>query len=142
MPAYLLIAAVSAVIPPQFLTQALDDDGDGAADAGLFSQIVANAQTKIDGILGQRFTVPFENPIPAIVADACLNLVGDALYTRRSVPADKNPFAAAAKASLATLQKIAAGEIPLTPGLARAQPSAVLIAEPAKTTSRSGRASI
>jgi phage gp36-like protein len=139
MPAYILLATVSALIPPQFLVQALDDDGDGVADEGLFPTILGAAQTKIDGILGQRFTTPFENPIPAIVADACLTIVCDTLFKRRSIEDDKNPWAKPAAASITKLTAIAKGEEPLEPGKARAQPSASIISEPAKTTSRSGR---
>lgn len=142
MPAYLLIAAVSAVIPPQFLTQALDDDNDGVADAGLFSQIVANAQTEIDGILGGRFTTPFDNPLPAVVSDAALKIVCEGLYKRRGIEADKNPWAKDAKEIRDRLAKIAKGEMPLYTTLERAKPSASAITDTARTTSKSGRAAI
>lgn len=142
MPAYLIMAALVAKIPPQFVTQALDDDGDGVADPGLFDQIVANAQTEIDGILGQRFAVPFQNPIPAIVADAALKLVGYDLYFRRGTADDKNPFKKAADDIRAELKKIAEGAKPLTPDLQRKLPSASAITEPAKTTSKRGKTAI
>ncbi|WP_414664900.1 phage protein Gp36 family protein [Horticoccus sp. 23ND18S-11] len=142
MPAYIIMATLVAEVPPQFITQALDDDGDGAADPGLFDQIVSNAQTEIDGILGQRFTVPFQNPIPAIVVDAATKFVAEKLYSRRGVDGDKNPWTKKATEIRALLKAIAKGDAPLTPTTARERPSASAITEPARTTSARGRAAI
>lgn len=142
MPAYIIMATLVAEVPPQFITQALDDDGDGVADAGLFDQIVANAQAEVDGILGQRYTVPFANPIPAIVVDATTKLVAEKLYSRRGTEAEKNPWAKKASEVRALLKSIAKGEVPLTPAAAREKPSVSAIVEPARTTSARGRAAI
>ncbi|MBI5770858.1 MAG: DUF1320 family protein [Verrucomicrobia bacterium] len=142
MPAYIIMATLTAEMPPQFVAQALDDDGDGAADAGLFDQLVANAQTEIDGILGQRFEVPFSNPIPSVVVDACTKLVAEKLYARRGFSGDKNPWEKKAAEVRAELKAIAKGERPLTPTIARAKPSATAITEPAKTASARSRAAV
>lgn len=142
MPAYIIMATLVAEVPPQFITQALDDNGDGTADAGLFDQIVANAQAEVDGILGQRYTVPFQNPVPAIVVDATTKLVAERLYSRRGLDGEKNPWSKKASDVRALLKTIAKGEVPLTPAAAREKPSASAITEPARTSSARGRASI
>ncbi len=135
MPAYVLLGQLSALIPPQFLTEALDDNGDGVADPGVFDAVVAAVQQEIDGALGQRFAVPFANPIPAVVADAALVLAGFSLYARRGVAEEKNPFAARAREIRAKLAAIAQGQQPLAPEQRRAQPSASIVTEPARTRS-------
>ena len=142
MSAYIILSRLNAVIPPQFLVEGLDDDKDGVADAGLFDEILTVVQDEIDGILGQRFAVPFSNPIPAIVADAATRLTAEALYKRRGFTGAKNPWEEAAKAIRADLAAIAAGKRPLTPELARKKPSASIISEPAKTHSKSGKTAV
>ncbi|HTJ78535.1 MAG TPA: phage protein Gp36 family protein [Rariglobus sp.] len=144
MPAYITRSQLNALVPPQFVLQALDDNSDGVEDAGLFDQILANAQLEIDGALGKRYTTPFQNPIPAIIANATLIFVGEALYTRRGYgdEAKPNPFATRAKDIRADLAEVAAGKVPLYPTLNRAKPSGTVIADKAKTSSPAGRTSV
>jgi len=142
MSAYIIMATLVAEVPPQFITQALDDNGDGVADTGLFDQVVANAQAEVDGILGQRYTVPFQNPVPAVVVDATTKFVAEKLYSRRGLDGEKNPWSKKASDARTLLKQIAKGEIPLTPSAAREKPSASAITETARTTSARGRAAI
>lgn len=144
MPNYITRPALNALVPPQFVLQALDDNSDGVEDAGLFDQILANVQQEIDGTLGKRYTVPFQNPIPSIIGNAALIFMGEALYTRRGYgdEAKPNPFAVRAKGIRSDLADIAAGTVPLFPTLNRAKPSGTVIGEPAKTTSPTGRTSV
>lgn len=137
---YVLLGQLSALIPPQFLTEALDDDGDGVADPGVFDSIVDTVHKEIDGALGQRYPVPFSNPIPAVVADAAIVLTAHTLYSRRAVEDKKNPFDRRAKEVREKLAAIAKGEQPLAPEAKRAKPSASIVSEPSKT--RSGRNAI
>jgi phage gp36-like protein len=132
---YTTMAQVTAKIPPQFLLEALDDDGDGQADPGLFNQVVANVATEIEGALGQRYAVPFDNPLPAVVASAALTLACYGIYARR-VTEEMNPFAKLAKETRDKLAAIAKGEQSLQPFKDPAQPSATAITEPARTSSR------
>ena len=55
---YLEYTDLQAVIPDQFLTQALDDNGDGAPDMPVFEAVRTAAQNAIDGRLGLRFVIP------------------------------------------------------------------------------------
>lgn len=145
MPNYITRARLAAIIPPQFMLEALDDNSDGVEDVGLFDEVLGAAQTKVNGILGQRFAVPFVNPIPEIVADATTTFFAELLYKRRGFGGEQkpNPWASDAKAAREKLERIAKGEEPLTPDLKREKPSASVISEPSKTTSRTpGKSSI
>lgn len=128
---YFTLSDLEALIPGDFLTQALDDDNDGAADA---LEIVQTAACReVDAILGVRYAVPFAAPCPAVVAHAAVTLAAEACYLRRGASPDKNPFAKAAEAARRQLRDIAAGDLPLDPQIGRARPSGTLISEPSRT---------
>ncbi len=131
--AYISKSQIAAELPPKFLLEALDDDGDGEEDEGLWDIVEASAAESIDGPLGQRFTVPFSAPVPAIVTKAARVFVLELLYFRRGIT--PNPWENQAKELRAKLNLIAAGEEPLTPAIDRAKPSVSKITEAAKTTS-------
>jgi len=139
MPEYVTMAAMNGLIPNAFLVQALDDDEDGVADPTAWADVLAAVQAEIDGVLGVRFTVPFANPLPGMVVDAAQVLAAELLYNRRGFAEDKNPWTRRARTVRERLEKIARGELPLTPETQRARPSASIVAEPAKTTSQSGK---
>lgn len=130
--AYTTQAKIEAKLPPQFLTQALDDDGDGSADSGLLDQIISVCSEEIDGILGQRFDVPFTT-VPSIVASAALTLCLYTLYVRRGLSGDQNPFEKPWMAMEEKLQKIARGDLPLEYSTPEGTAPAKIITEDAKT---------
>jgi len=130
---YVSLTDLQAIIPPAFLTQALDDDSDGVIDA--WTAVQAAAERAVNAALGVRFTVPFTDPIPAIVTEAAFLFAAEACYTRRGVEFDQNPFGKPAATMRATLRQIAAGEMPLAPGLERQKPSVSVISEPSRTHS-------
>lgn len=137
---YVTLANMNARLPAAFLVQAFDDNGDGAADAGVWDDVATSVADEINGILGVRFTTPFSNPIPAPVTSAAQILAAEALYNRRGFSGeDKNPHAALAKQHRATLAKIAAGELPLGPEIKRTAPSASAITEPSRASSKKAR---
>lgn len=130
---YIELSDLQAVIPATFLTQSLDDDNDGVIDA--WTAVQAAAERSVNAALGVRFSVPFAAPVPAIVTEAAFLFAAEACYTRRGVEFDQNPFGKAASAMRATLRKIAAGEIPLSPDIERKKPSVSIITEPSRTHS-------
>ena len=137
---YVVLADLNGKIPTKFLIEALDDNKDGAADSAAWDAVVKDVHQEIDGKLGVRYPVPFSNPIPAIVLTAASVFAAEALYNRRGFQGeDKNPWTKRANAERAQLLEIAKGEIPLKPEIQRAAPSASIVAEGAKTTSRAGR---
>src|SRR4051812_25432138 len=86
------------LLPAATIVQALDDDGDGAADVGIFASVADTVSRDIDGRLGQRYATPFPYPYPAVVTNAARVLAMEALYTRRGKTGDANPFAKQADA--------------------------------------------
>ncbi len=129
---------ISTKLPDQFLVEALDDDGDGEEEAGLLDDIISVADTEIDGYLQGRYRLPL-SPVPALLATCSLVLVLETLYFRRGFDAEKNPWRNRASELRARLRRIAAGEEALVVGSEKATPSAIVVAEPARTHSRAGR---
>jgi phage gp36-like protein len=136
---YVALIDLHGQIPPEFLTQALDDNGDGTADAGIWDAVAAAAAAEVDGMLGQRYAVPFSYPYPALVAHAARLFALDALYKRRGLSGDKNPWEKSADDMRTKLGKVGAGKEPLGPGYDRAKASVSVVKETSKTTSRTGR---
>jgi phage gp36-like protein len=128
---YFALSDLEALIPGDFLTQALDDDGDGVADAW---QIVQTAACReVDAILGVRYAVPLPAPYPAVAVHAAVTLAAEACYLRRGMTDEKNPFSKSADAVRKQLREIAAGALPLDPQIGRVRPSGTLISEPSRT---------
>jgi phage gp36-like protein len=126
------------IIPTTHLNEALDDDGDGQPDTGVFDSVADTVSRDIDARLGQRYTTPFSYPYPAVVTYAARMLALEALYARRGQKDDKNPYGKQADAQRAKLDAIGAGTQPLQPGQSRAEPSATAITVPSKTVPAAG----
>lgn len=131
--AYVALSDLNGKIPPQFIVQALDDDADGAIDTGIWDLIASQAGQAVDARLGQRYEVPFADPAPAIVKEAALIFAAEAVYARRVGP-EQNPWMGMGNAMRSKLDKIGAGEVPLTPEINRQKPSGVIVAEPSRTS--------
>ncbi len=141
--AYITIEDLGAEIPTKFLTQALDDNGDGAADAGAWDAIATAASDDVDAFLAGRFTTPFGQgnaPIPPLVKRATRIFALEKLYLKRGIT--NNPWTKQADAMRDKLTAVGNGEQPLALPIQRGRPSATAISEKAKTTSGSGKLSI
>lgn len=134
---YVALDDLRGRIPPQYLTEGLDDAASGAAEA--WEAVLDDAEHTVNAILGLRYTVPFTAPYPPIVVDAARTFACDAVYRRRGVPDEQNPYAALAAESRRTLRAIAEGKLPLAPEISRARPSGTLVSEPAGTHDSRGR---
>lgn len=117
--AYIVYAQIYAWIPQPKVNDALDDDGDGKADAGALDQIIANACQEVDGYLQGRYPVPFAGVVPSVVQAAAIAFACEAIAARREAIGEKNPFAQKAllyrgtAANPGLLTKIANRELPL-----------------------------
>ncbi len=146
--AYVTSAQLRAALPPEMTAQLLDDHGTGEADSSAWSEIQAAVQTEIDGKVGMRYPVPFTDPAPAVIRNAAFILAAELIYQRKGFFNDGNPWTKRAQDIRGTqgqqggqpglLDRIASGEVPLTASAPRARPAGAIIAEPAKTTPRSG----
>jgi phage gp36-like protein len=142
MPTYVTMADMNARLPGAFLIQALDDDGDGAADAQVWADIAASVAKEIDGILGLRYAVPFSGDIPPFVLYAAQILAAALLYSRRGVEDKSNPWTSEAKDIRAKLKEIADGKVPLSPTHERVQATVDTLSEPSKTHSKNLRIAV
>lgn len=89
----------------------LDDNRDGAEDAGVAAGVCDDASAEIDRYLSSRMSVPMASP-PDWVSAAATVLACYQLWARRDTPAEKNPFAGESQAVRNDLAAIARGERP------------------------------
>jgi hypothetical protein len=138
---YVVQSDLSADIPPQFLLQALDDDGDGVQDAGLWDLISQQVSDAIDAHVGVRYRVPLvpdevkypaTSGYPPIIVNAARVLAAEKIYGRR-VGDEKNPWVGRANAVREQLSLISKGKLPLDPDDQRADPSASIITDRLQT---------
>jgi phage gp36-like protein len=136
---YVAQADIASRVPGVFLTQALDDDGDGDADSGVWDSIATTADNAVDAILGLKFEVPFSAPLPPIVTNAAQTFALEVLYQRRGITGEQNPWTLQADAMRKTLRDIAAGKLPLAPDKKPVNAAGTLIKETAKAYDSKGR---
>lgn len=134
--AYVTQADLSNLIPAEFIVEALDDDGDGTADAGAWDGVAEEAGQEIDSYLEQRYALPLSEPYPARVIQAAKIFACEILYKRRGIHGDKNPFSARAERHRKALANIASGDAALKVGSEPVEPSISIITEPAGTVPR------
>ena len=132
--AYTNQSKIETLIPPQHLNDALDDDRDGTADAGLLDTLIATAANAVDAYLAGLFTVPFSTP-PAVVQEAALIFTCEAIYARRLAPDEKNPFTPRANVWRERLQQIGNGKLPLDAATEKAFTPGAVITETADVDS-------
>lgn len=128
---YLTQARIETAIPAAHLRDALDDDGDGQADATLLDEIIASAANAVDAFLAGLFTVPFADPAPAPVAEAAFIFACERIYDRRQI-LEKNPFADRADFWRKRLEAIGKGEIPLDASQTKATTGGASVTETVK----------
>lgn len=134
---YLTQADLATLIPPEFIVEALDDDGDGGADPGLWDAVATEVSEAVDGYLAQRYSLPLPLPLPPLVSQAAKIFACELLHQRRGLFGDKNPFHRRADDLREKLQAISSGESPLSAAATPAAPSISIISEPAGTVPRS-----
>lgn len=111
--AYIEIQHLDGEIPPEFLTQALDDDSDGVIDA--WERVQTSACEEVDALLEGRFAVPLTlSPLPKIIKRAAVAFACELCYRRRGTPDNVNPWKGRADALRKTLSMISAGDIKLS----------------------------
>lgn len=109
--AYLTQAALEvAVGGPAKLVQLTDDDGDGAADAGVIAQLVAETDGYIDSYCHKRYRVPLAAP-PAVILAIAASEGARRARRRRNMPLPDDVDAA--KLDREWLEAVAAGKVSL-----------------------------
>lgn len=130
---YFVQSDLTALLPPEWLTEALDDDADGTQDA--FTVLQSYATGEIDAKLGTRYALPLPSStaLDALLKSIGVHLAVEACYERR--PSAKMPESLARKVTRAweDLAALAAGKHPLSPGLEPVKAPAVIISEDARS---------
>ena len=108
--AYTSQAEIEAVLPPKFLTDALDDDASGAADTGLLTAFLGVIDNEIDGMITPTVELPLATT-PARIKTAALVLACEGLYRRRGIHDDANPWSKRAETVREDLVKVGRGEL-------------------------------
>lgn len=110
--AYTERAKILAYIAENDLVAMLDDNRDGLEDTGLLTAIINTVSADVDGRISSIYNVPIA-PTPPALSYSTTVLVCEALFKRRLVPTEKNPFAKMADDVRDRLTKIGNGELPL-----------------------------
>lgn len=137
---YFTRAQIEAELPAQFLTQALDDNGDGTEDTGKYDEVAAAACGDADALVSQKYPVPFSTPYPPLIAMAARMFMLEKLYSRRGYTGENNPHAGAAEKMRSRLIAVGSGTAALGPEVAKAAPAPVrVITEPSGLHSEHNR---
>lgn len=128
---------LDAIIPPQFIIQALDDNADGAEDDGLFAKISDAADRAVNAYLSGRYRTPFAAPVPDLVAEAAKIFIAESLYARRGFESDRNPYTSRANGLRKQLENIGNGNGSLggiPENSSGTRPPMAIVTEPSRTT--------
>lgn len=117
-------------MPEALQVQALDDNGDGMAEAAAWQAVHAAAESRLRGCFGG--TVPAKH---AVVSEHALKLfLLVILYNRRGMIGDANPYTSAADRAERRLEALASGEASVDGG----DTEPVFVGEPAKVAGLRG----
>jgi phage gp36-like protein len=89
---YITSKQLEAYIQEQLLTQGLDDSGENILSEEKFAQVVSAVEMEVHSFLESRYEVPFKSNVPNTVTHACLVLSAEAIWKRRGISGDANPF--------------------------------------------------
>lgn len=130
---------LSALVPESWLTEGLDDTGDGTQDA--FTKVQTLAEARINGTLSARFATPIDTSgnsgLAAFLLDLGCHLAASIVFKRRGMKAEDFPFKDDLTRLLDRLDRIAGGSEPLSPVIDRSADSAEIISEDSRAWSAS-----
>ena len=139
MSAYTSQAQLAGYISQQNLISLTDDTNSGSVDTGVLASVIQACSNTVDGLLAATYPVPFTGtPLPTLVTEAATMFACEALYARRLVPGEHNPFKAEADMFRKSLGAIAQNG----GGLDNAQPRAYVPGFVEGNWSRLGRSTI
>lgn len=138
--AYISESDLLAKLPAATLLEAMDDNGDGTADTGVLTSVIASASAEIDGQLSGRHAVPFTGDIPPLVIHACTIFVLEMLYERRGWMDgnNRNPWSSKARELRSQIKDVAMGTRPLSPAKDQATKNTIVILGESKLTTDDG----
>jgi len=112
---YVVRADIEAEFDDAHLLQALDDDGDGAEDSGLFDALASSVDAMVSSHADMIAALGLPT-LPATFLRYCARVFMCALLIRRRGSVDEmNPFATPEKEIRSRLERIESGEIDVKP---------------------------
>jgi phage gp36-like protein len=129
--AYTTVIKLKALVPDGWVTAALDDDSSG--DGEKFEDVLAVAEQEVNGSLGLRYAVPLATATD-FIASITTYICAEIVYGRRNMQ-EHFPYKDALAVMRRQLRDIAAGDLPLTPGVDRKQSSVSVISEDSRVWS-------
>ncbi|HMO52313.1 MAG TPA: DUF1320 family protein [Kiritimatiellia bacterium] len=127
---------ITSRLPKHILLKALDDNGDGVEDDGLWAAVAEAASGAVDAYLEGRYALPLSR-VPALVREAA-EVFGCEMIYDRAGQVKENPWRDRANGMRATLQKVSEGAMSLGDDLEPAGGPGGLVSEPAKTHRTNG----
>lgn len=134
---YFTFDELTALIPEEWLTQAVDDDSSGNAEK--FEEVQASAENAVNAPLSVRYATPVA--VTPLIKRAALLIAAEICYSRRN-QRDRFPYdeelngKKGQKGGLRyQLEQIAAGEMQLTPSTKGTNPSGGIVAQSSRTNS-------
>ena len=97
---------LAGLIPMQSIIEALDDNGDGAADAGAWNEVLAAANERIGDCFGGSVPEAYAGSVGYARKIFCAEI----LFSRRGLSGDHNPFGKRAIDHEQRLRRLASGD--------------------------------
>lgn len=143
---YIVQDDLESLIPPEWITQALDDDDDGDEDAGRFTSIRSAAEDAVNGVLSLSYSVPIATPESyPFLKHVTRYEAARVCYARRGFKGEDGfPHYKIWETAWKQLTKIGEGDFPLGPAAGSnailAKPRGSVVTSPSKTFSSTGGA--
>ena len=93
-------------MPLAQIVEALDDNGDGTADADAWTEVLKAADERVGDAFGGAVPDELADSVGYARKVFCVEI----LFTRRGFSGDRNPFSSRAKDQESRLRKLASGE--------------------------------
>jgi phage gp36-like protein len=127
---YVTLNQLKAYLQEQLLAQGLDDSGENLVTEATFSLVSEAVERDVHGYLEGRYEVPFKTNVPNLVIHACLVLCAQAIYLRRGMGGDANPFSKAAESVRGRLSDVSQGKVQLSLQHATTQTAGAIVSGP------------
>jgi hypothetical protein len=128
--AYFAQSDIEPLIPPAWLVEGLDDDGDGSQDA--FTAVQTAVENLVNGMLALRYEVPItvsgNAGLTAFFTALCSHWAAEMIYARRGQQ-EAFPHAATLKALRDRFDAIVSGREPLNISTERHESAIAVISE-------------
>lgn len=126
MSAYTTQANLNGFISGQNLINLTDDGGTGQVDQNVLSATIGICSNTVDAMLSATYSVPFTGVVPTLVGQATTIFTCEALFDRRLVPGEANPFRTRADGFRKQLEWIAQNRGGLDSGTLAAVPVGIV----------------